>query len=207
MRRTPRRVDRQLKATRRTRRAPLHLSLPVGLAAGQRPLKPPWRGSNPRPGTKTIPLTLTAGERALNAWVLVRIEERERRSGRTWWPWCSGSAWCAVNASVPDRNRPVTQRNKRAVFWEGVGLQIRRARFDPSTTRERRVPPNGWQQGPNPWGIAKAYGVRFVHPPPSGAFDFRRGRLPFKQERRDRHPYAPLRRFRLARPRTLGSQP
>lgn len=199
-------------------------------------MKPPWRGSNPRPGTKTIPLTPTAGERALNAWVLVRIEERERRSGCTWWPWCSGSAWCAVNASVPDRNRPVTQRNKLAlgkgvplgrrdalqatrggfnslclhdwvVFWEGVGLQIRRARFDPSTTRERRVPLNGWQQGPNPWGIAKAYGVRFVHPLPSGAFDFRRGRLPFKQERRDRHPYAPPRRFRLARPRTLGSQP
>lgn len=123
-------------------------------------MKPPWRGSNPRPGTKTIPLTLTAGERALNAWVLVRIEERERRSGCTWWPWCSGSAWCAVNASVPDRNRPVTQRNKLAVgkrhpSWPGTRksqVRVLPARRRPHTGAARELAsrppaPRGYRWG------------------------------------------------------------
>lgn len=58
------------------------------------------------------------------------------------WPWCSGSACCAVNAAVPDRNRAVTQFSARGVLdarlpWEQVLRWFDSSRADGSRTQAR----------------------------------------------------------------------
>lgn len=71
-----------------------------------------------------------AGSPVLTRAMLVRIEPREL------WPWCSGSAFDAVNVEVPDRNRAVTQTTGRGSmagyrFWKPAT----RVRFPPLRRR------------------------------------------------------------------------